>query len=240
MRQWQRCSTQPPWRLITGVLVCLLAAHAADGCILSDTKCDAHQVQSSAELHACTCEPGYVSSPAGYGCIACGENEETKADKCVCKQGFVRANETAPCEASEGSVLGADCSADQACSGENGYCALTESEPYCTRQGCTRNDDCPADWRCGKDGDKRFCQKPPQGFGKHCTAAADCAGQEAAFCETLMTNMCIVSDCLPHPGDCPSQSSCCDLTGFVGTSLCVANSVLSDGKCPGGAAPVSP
>lgn len=226
-------------------VVCLIAGAAwlagtMSACIVSDSRCDAHQFQTSVDLHNCSCDPGYVLSPMGYGCVPCGANEEVKSDTCVCKAGFTRASDTGPCEAVMGSELGATCDAAQSCNGPNPYCALSEDTPYCTTQGCTRNDDCSADWRCDTSGAQSFCKKPPSGFGMHCEASADCAGNEAAFCETLNTHMCIVSNCVGSPGGCPSQSVCCDLTTFVGTSLCVATSFLTDGKCPGGGSPVMP
>lgn len=239
-RQERGCIHQRVVQILCAMAGAALLALTAGACIMSDSKCDAHQFQTAEDLHHCSCEPGYVLGPMGYGCVACGANEEVKSDTCVCKEGFARANDTAPCEAVEGSALGASCDAAESCSAPNPYCALTEESPYCTTQDCSRNDDCAADWRCDRSTEQSFCKKPPSGFGKHCESAADCAGGEAAFCETLTTQMCIVSDCLGSPGDCPSQSVCCDLTGFVGTSLCVARAFLTDGKCPGGGSPVMP
>lgn len=240
MRQQPRCSSRQLLRLSARVTCLVLFGHVLTSCILSDSRCDTHQYQTSAELHSCSCDPGYVLSPMGYGCIPCGDNEEDNNGKCVCKSGFARTSDSAPCEEVQGSARGASCDTSQPCNDPNPYCAVSESMPYCTTQGCSRNDDCPMDWRCGNADGTRFCQKPPQGFGDHCQSMADCSGKEAAFCETLMTHMCIVSDCVSHPSDCPSQSSCCDLTSLIGASLCVANSVLTDGKCPGGSTPVGP
>lgn len=221
------------WALSLGVSI--------GSCIVGDDKCDAHQVEVSRDqkLYSCECEPGYVVSPQGYGCVSCGEHQEVLNGKCVCEAGYERADDSATCEEIEGSELGAACSESEPCANPNPYCATSEDEPYCTTQGCARNDDCPKDWRCGSADELRFCQRPPSGFGDACESSDDCAGKEAAFCETLQTHMCIVSDCLEDPVACPSQSSCCDLKAFVGTSLCVANDFLTDGKCPDGRSPVT-
>ena len=240
MSQGRNCSSQQFLWLVASILSVLAFGSAAPSCILSDSRCDAHQRQYDLGLHTCVCEAGYVLSPRGYGCVPCGKNEEPKNDECVCKSGFTRASATADCEEVAGSVLGAECDAEKPCNDPNPYCAESEESPYCTTRGCTRNDDCPMDWRCGTAGDERFCQKPPPGFGMPCQSSADCAGTEATFCETLQTHMCIVSNCAGHPSDCPSQSSCCDLTALIGTSLCVTNAALSGGKCPGGSDPVAP
>lgn len=210
----------------------------ASACIMTDSKCDAHQVQSSADLHMCSCEPGYVLSPMGYGCIACGENEEVMNEKCVCKPGFERANAMAPCEAVEGSVPGESCDAADSCNDPNPYCALSEDEPYCTTQDCTKNDDCTVNWQCDTSAEPSFC-KPISGLSAKCDSAADCSG-EATYCELFNTRTCIINDCVADPGICPSQWVCCDFTALAGTSMCVSIDFLMDGKCLGGSDPVMP
>jgi len=227
-------------RLLSTACAALLG-FTADSCLIEDDRCGPNQVKATNGLYACVCEPGYVTSALGYGCDACGENEESMGDKCVCKAGFNRSSDTAPCEAAQGSELGSACSESDPCVAPNDFCALSEDEPYCTTQGCKRNDDCPANWRCDTSGDEGFCNRPPSGFGDPCQSSADCAGKEASYCESLMTHVCIVNNCLPAPEDCPSQNVCCDVSAFVpGASLCVAISALSDGKCPGGSTPVTP
>ena len=84
------------------------------------------------------------------------------------------------------------------------------------------------------------CAKPPTGLGDSCTTQADCAGKEASYCEVLAAHVCLVNDCASNTAGCPSGFVCCDLTTFVGTSLCVIESFLSGGTCPGGSAPVTP
>jgi hypothetical protein len=221
-------------------LGCVVLAFAVSRCIAEDGACSEHQVTSGDETYTCKCADGYVlDTDSGYGCVACKKNETSSAGACVCKEGYSRPDEKSPCEKTEGSVLGSECSAEQSCTAPNPYCAETQSPAYCTTQDCSENDDCPSMWRCDKAGDVAFCKKPPTGLGDSCDTSADCAGNEAGFCETFMTRTCIINKCASQPSVCPSQLVCCDLTALIGEALCIDAAVLTNGLCPGGTKPVT-
>lgn len=227
-------------RLLRELGIASLIISAAFGCIVSDNRCDENQLEARGTANACQCAPGYIPSPRGYGCDACGDNEEAFGVQCVCKSGFSRADASAPCEAIEGSLSGAACSAEQACSEPNPYCALSEDEPYCTTDDCSKNEDCPRDWRCVAGSGGRYCRKPAKGLLAPCESNADCEGNEATYCETLMSHMCLVEDCAADPGKCGSGWSCCDFSTLLGAALCVPSTSLANGLCYGGMSPVSP
>lgn len=219
------------WRDTRYLTVSLALLSVVNGaCLVGDDKCGDHQRQI-AGTYSCECEPGYVASPLGYGCDACGANEDSAAGKCVCKTGFTRAVDGAACQPVVGSVLGSSCSGSQPCVGDNGFCATAEPSPYCTTTGCTRSTDCEVNWRCDKSGAQSYCRKPPSGLGEACSGSSDCAGKEATYCSSTI-RACLVNDCAQAKVSCPNGSFCCDLTMFVGQSLCLSAEALSNGNCP--------
>jgi len=220
-------------------LGCAALVFALSRCIAEDGACGPHQVPSDDETYTCKCDRGYVmDEERGYGCIACKANETDSDGECICKPGYARPDEKSKCEKVEGSVIGSDCSEEQPCTDPNPYCAVSQSPAYCTTQGCSKNDDCPSKWRCDKSGADAFCKKPPAGLGDTCSTSADC-GKEAPFCESFMTHTCIINNCATQPSLCPSQLVCCDLSALIGESLCVDNTALANGACPGGSKPVT-
>lgn len=100
------------------------------------------------------------------------------------------------------------------------------------------SDDCPPDWRCETSAEPHFCKTPPKKLAEHCESSADCS-EEAAYCETYMSHVCLVKDCAKQPAVCPSEFVCCDVSALVGESLCLPRSTLTDGKCIGGTLPVT-
>jgi hypothetical protein len=76
--------------------------------------------------------------------------------------------------------------------------------------GCSKSSPCPANQRC-EDG---TCSDVT-GLGKSCTAAADCAGQEASNCNTFLpAPACVVSNCAANTALCPTGYVCCAIAGM--------------------------
>lgn len=221
-----------------GTLLAALVV-ALGGCIVGDQKCSEHQTLVTGLIPTCECETGYVTSPKGYGCDPCGPNEVAERDKCECAAGYTRASAGASCEPIVGSVLGAPCSASAPCAEPNPYCALGAPEPFCTVSGCTSSKQCPMNTICDRSASTSFC-RAPTGLGRPCSDPSQCAGLEAAYCERLVANACIVNGCASNTELCPSGFVCCDLTALVGDSLCIVPAALVEGNCPGGSAPVGP
>lgn len=220
-------------------LLLTTASLAVSGCLIEDHKCGKNQRVSVGALLSCQCEPGFVLAPEGYDCVSCPENSTASASgACVCNPGFGRQGPGDPCLPVEGSFAGAPCSETDPCSPPAGECATAESEPYCTTE-CTRPAECPENWRCRPSGGRSLCVKPPTGLGEACTSSADCAGKEAGYCEVVAAHACLPNECLRDLSVCPSGFSCCDLTSYLGTSLCVVESFLTGGLCPGGSPPVT-
>jgi hypothetical protein len=63
---------------------------------------------------------------------------------------------------------------------------------------------------------------PPEGAGRPCTRAEDCAGSEALFCDTVMSQSCLVQDCNLDPDNCHPGMECCDV-GFGLPPICIPN-----------------
>lgn len=225
------------WRQSRATWLALSAAAALGGCIVGDDKCGANQELTDGRI--CVCAEGSVPDPRGYGCRKCGEHEEAVSGQCRCAPGYAAPSEGMPCEEVTGGVAGAPCSADMPCAEPYPYCATVDGESFCTSQGCAVNSDCPPAWMCDTPGPDGFC-RVPRGLGQPCASPADCADGDATFCETFVTQTCIVQNCLRDPGVCPSGNVCCDLSTLTGASLCTPTGVLMGGLCPDGKAPVSP
>jgi hypothetical protein len=170
----------------------------------------------------CVCPEGTAYTPTG--CVACGEHEVPTEAGCSCEEGYSRPTADAACEETP-SGLGADCDpAAPACEAPYDHCEPTSDGGYCTTEDCTTNADCEGGYACNEDS---VCQRPPLGLGAACTGHADCAGTEATYCDTFVTNTCQVQGCQLDPNDCFSGFDCCDLSGFGLPALCVAT-----GMCP--------
>lgn len=219
----------------TWLLGCLATGTA--GCLVTENRCDVNQVQVAGNEGLCECVENAIPSARGYGCDLCAPTEEIRGGACECKPGYVRGASGA-CEVSATSTFRQPCSATSPCTEPYPYCANVAGDQYCTSTGCTRNADCPTDYVCRSDGDVRFCGALT-GLGKACTENGACAGTEALYCETLQAKVCLAKGCASSSA-CPNGWSCCDLTRFIQTSLCVPTSYLDEGKCLDGNLPVTP
>ncbi|GEM_PF-552926 len=183
---------------------------------------------------ACGCAPGFGRNEPTAVCSACGENETTGATgACECAAGYGRTSPQDPCTPLDAG-LGVTCDAQATpCKDTTySYCAVTAGTAgYCTSQGCTASTDCPTDHTCDLSGSPSFCRRPPTGLGKTCTSDADCAGLDAAFCETFRSYSCLVLGCSLTPDNCPTGYECCDFTQTLGIPkpICVASAL---GGCP--------
>ncbi len=225
---------RPGLRLAWG-LVCLITG--TTGCLVNESRCDANQVRDPDNAGLCKCIANAVLSPNGYGCDKCSETEEIRGGKCECVPGYVR-GAAGGCEKSTTSTLWEPCSEAEPCTEPYPLCATVGGSQYCTNTGCKKNEDCPEDFVCRSEGAVSFCSKVV-GMIKTCATAADCAGTEALYCETLQAKVCLVQDCVSSAA-CPSGWSCCDLKRFIQTSLCIRTSLLDSGKCIDGSDPVKP
>ncbi len=194
-----------------------------------DERCGPRQVY--ADPNACICEPGYVFDDSGSDCVRCGEHERENGGVCVCQDGYARSRAGAACE-QVSAELGAACDDEQPCAGDEfDYCQMSEgSEGYCTSAGCADSNDCKAGYACNTQADPSYCQRPPVGLGQSCESSADCADTEATYCETLTSNTCLVEGC-ETADDCFPGNECCDLSSFLGTSLCLPADVSAE-FCP--------
>ena len=140
------------------------------------------------------------------------------ATACECEPGYARPGPDEPCE--EASGLGAECDPESpACEAPYPHCEPAEEGGYCTIGDCTSNEDCDGGYACN---DQSVCVRPPIGLGASCSGPEDCAGTEATFCDTFMTNSCQVEGCSLDVEDCFEGYECCDFSSFgLAQPLCV-------------------
>jgi hypothetical protein len=118
--------------------------------------------------------------------------------------------------------------AGNACAaGKYELCHLgTDGTGYCTNA-CTGDGDCSGDFRCHDPGANGFCRRPATGHGDACESAADCAGKEADYCETIQSHLCLVRCSAGNTAGCFEGESCCDFAVFnpicVPTDQCTKN-----------------
>lgn len=214
------------------------------GCIVSESSCAEGEKFVDEDIQRCTCAEGYILDEVAEACVACGENETSKANQCVCMDGYVRDDSSGNCrEVVAGEAMfGGACDSDAACVDPYGYCADATGDGYCTSSACTDNSDCEDVWTCVEESGSSYCKRPPSGLGETCASQADCAGFEATYCETFQAKTCQLVGCAEGNTTCPGDWVCCDLRGALGVSMCVTPDVLdANGECPAGAGkPVTP
>jgi hypothetical protein len=195
---------------------------AAIGCLYDpDERCGENQVYSELDsLCVCAAE----TAPTEQGCEPCGEDEVAGPNGCDCAEGFSRPEPDAACEETP-AALGVDCDAGNApCSDARfNHCQVVEdASGYCTSTDCSSTADCEGGYACDTTASPSYCRRPPVGAGRSCSSDDDCAGTEATYCDTFMSQSCLVQGCSPSSDDCFEGSECCDLSGFgVAEPLCV-------------------
>lgn len=217
-------------RASKGVWV-LLCAAAAGACIYDgDDRCGPNMELSAVE--SCDCIPGYVLE--GASCVVCPEHEIEERGACVCAAGFQRPSAGAACveppPETPGAGLGARCSDSQRCTDPAfDHCAeASNGDRYCTQSSCGSSDDCAAGYACSNAADGSYCQRSPLGLESPCATQADCAGTEATYCETLISQSCLVQGCSLSANDCFEGWECCDASAYgMPIPLCVPS-----GECP--------
>lgn len=202
-----------------GVERCVCAdgwAYTSAGCV----RCAANEVSGTA---GCICAAGYGRNSPGEACTKCAENEETSTTgACSCVKGYSRGADGLCAAAPAG--IGIACSTTTACSDATfNHCHMVDaSSGYCTVAGCTSDANCTGGYVCDKTASPAYCRRPPVGQSDPCKTNADCAGKEASFCDTFVTQSCLVQGCTVSPDNCFTGSQCCDLSKYGLPTLCVA------------------
>lgn len=199
----------------------LLFGLMVPGCIIDNKhKCGPDEVLVGEYL--CTCPDGTVFTPTG--CVPCGDHEIASPTGCICEDGYGRSSPTDAC-AEIPPALGNACTTDTDCPSPY-HCQMSAVGGYCTVTGCSDVAPCPGSYNCNQTANPAYCQRPPVGHNKPCTTATDCANTEATFCDTFVTQSCLVQDCTLTPDNCFPGSECCNLSSFGLPNLCV-----EAGKC---------
>ncbi|MCP4445807.1 MAG: hypothetical protein GY811_10760 [Myxococcales bacterium] len=161
----------------------------------------------------------------------CGEGQVyvELTGTCQCVEGMELAENDHVCQRTPPTIagLGDACSNTTLCTSlDFSHCADSPSGSYCTRPSCESNTECDVEYSCNTSGDAAFCERPQQGQGESCTSHVDCEGGAATYCETTLSNQCLVQGC--EPGSCLGTWECCDLSSFgLEDTLC-----LPEGQCP--------
>ena len=190
------------------------------GCLLDpDDLCSSNEVIWGDD-ERCVCVEG--AAYTATGCVLCGPNEVASAAGCVCADRFVRTTPDAACTEQDPGDPGSPCSANAACVNPSyPHCELRPSgSGYCTNQGCTADASCAEGFRCITSASPPVCRLPPEGAGRPCASAADCAGSEALLCDTFMSQTCLVQDCNLDPNDCFPGTECCNVAPGV-PNVCI-------------------
>lgn len=192
------------------------AAYTPTGCV----PCKENEVVTPA---GCACLPGFGRANAAELCAPCGEHEVSSVTGCICEAGFSRAALGAPCTDLDLGGAGSACSSDAECMNVTfSRCQLrSNGTGYCTNQGCTTNADCAQGFSCIGSSSPSTCRLPPDGAGRPCATPQDCADSEALFCDTLVSQTCLVQDCSLESNDCFPGGECCDV-GLGLPPLCIA------------------
>ncbi len=204
------------------VLLALGLLAAVSACVYdADDRCGPNQVK--VDHGRCACAANTV--PAAEGCDFCPEHEVAESGSCVCESGFERAEESGPCVL-ETIGLGDACDDDSACmKAPYTHCQASPGGAYCTNLDCSG--ECEGGYACDTAASPPYCRRPPTGQGAACTSQDDCAGNEASYCEMLQGHICLVQGCVIDGSDCYVGWTCCDLSAFGFSTLCVP-----EGNCP--------
>ncbi len=101
------------------------------------------------------------------------------------------------------------------------------------RPRCVATTDCESGDYCDLGAATPVCRPLPTGQGTACSRSADCAGFEASYCETMVSETCLVRDCTPALNNCSDDYRCCDLAPLGMPALCLPRRLLGTGAtCP--------
>jgi hypothetical protein len=205
-----------------GTFFCIfgVALGALGGCAIDDgDECGPSMVYSE-ELRTCLCLDNAIEIEGG--CQQCADTEvvDRASNQCVCPEGQVKVD-GGICQQVAG--LGDDCNATDLSCQDTVYslCAMREgaSTGYCTRA-CAEDVDCDDGYTCADWEAEPYCRSYT-GLGQSCESSADCAGTDAAACDTVQTHTCLVADCSLELDDCPRGTGCCDLSSYGAGTLCI-------------------
>jgi hypothetical protein len=203
------------WRAARWMLLGLLG----HGCVLdSDDLCGPGQVIWGDDQR-CICGEGLAYT--AEGCVPCGANETAStAAGCVCNAGYARPAPAQACAVIPDGI-GDACDSNTEClNSAYSHCQLGGvGGGYCTTTGCTGPADCTGGFVCETSASPTYCKRPPFGAGRPCTAPADCADTEATFCDTIVSQSCLVQNCTVTPNDCFAGMECCPIAGLP--NLCI-------------------
>jgi len=167
---------------------------------------------------SCVCVVGYVLDDE-LQCRRCGEHQQSVGDRCLCEMGYAFDAQRNCVPQAPTMVQG--CARDEDCPASAPVCHdAGRGDPYCTVTGCTSMADCPGGYGCDTNEMPSLCVRPPSGQAQPCTSSADCAGNEASYCEVVRNKVCLVSGC-KEDSDCFPGWECCDLSSYMLDSLCV-------------------
>ena len=195
----------------------ITAAALAGGCVYNaDERCGP-AMSYDAALGACACDSDAV--PTGLGCTPCAPDEVVVGGACACPTGTAK-NDANVCEVVVG--LGDACTGSASCtSAPYDYCAPAtagSTANTCTSE-CASDADCGAAYTCATWEAHPYC-RTFTGLGKSCASGADCAGLDAAYCESAQSHVCLVSSCSLTASDCPRGTQCCDFSNYGLGTLC--------------------
>ncbi len=211
----------------------LLAASAvALSCSFdSDARCGPGQ-EYSEEFDLCLCASGYAISEDG--CEKCGRNEEPGPVGCQCKEGYELVDDE--CEAEDDSdddPTGDD--ADDDDSDDDDSLPMDAGGPATSLEGGLEGGvdepDSVVDASMDPDSDDSM---EIDGLGMACTMPEDCEGTDAPYCDTLVTQACLVTGCEIGGSDCPPGYGCQDLSMLGATEPVCAAAVCDEVPCPEG------
>lgn len=195
----------------------LVLLAAATGCVYdADDRCGT-AMHYDAALIACVCDDDAIATATG--CTPCAADEVVAGGACACPPGEAKdpANVCVPVVG-----LGDPCTSPTDCTNPTyGFCAppsAGSAAGTCT-SACTSDADCGAAYTCATWETQPYC-RPYSGLGATCASSDDCAGNDAAFCDTFQSHTCIVAGCSLALDDCPRGLTCCDYTSFGLGHLC--------------------
>lgn len=183
----------------------------------SDERCGPGQ-EYSEEFDLCLCASGYATSEDG--CEKCGRNEEPGPVGCQCKAGYELDDDE--CKKLEDAADPADDAADAD--------AAADDDALPAEAGTT-------DAGPGPDASAETVPDVPDeidGLGMACTMPEDCEGTDASYCDTLVTQGCLVSGCELAGDDCPPGYGCQDLSMLGATEPVCAAAVCDEVPCADG------